>query len=133
MPFIRYELGDRAILSNKFKNGRRVLEKVSGRINDLIHLPSGKISAGLTFYYISKKLLEQGGKIKEFIIRQKEIDRFIIEYSADCELSASEILNCQKAMDEYLEPNLKLVFNRVTQIQRGKSGKLKHFFSEISK
>jgi phenylacetate-CoA ligase len=131
MPFIRYELGDRAILSNKVKNGRRILEKVSGRINDVIKLPSGKVSPGLTFYYISKKLLEDGGKIKEFIIRQKELDRFLIEYTSDQEISQGEIENCRKAMDIYLESNLKLEFQKVTQIERGKTGKLKHFFSEL--
>ena len=131
MPFIRYELGDRAILSHKVKNGRRILEKVSGRINDVIKLPSGKVSPGLTFYYISKKLLEDGGKIKEFIIRQKELDRFLIEYTSDQEVSQGEIENCRKAMDIYLESNLKLEFQKVTQIERGKTGKLKHFFSEL--
>jgi phenylacetate-CoA ligase len=131
MPFIRYELGDRAILSSKIKNGRRVLEKVSGRINDIIYLPSGKVSPGLTFYYVSKKLLEGGGKIKEFIIRQKRPDLFVIEYTSEFELSRSDMDNCQRAMDIYLEPNLKLEFHKVSDIERGKSGKLKHFFSEL--
>jgi phenylacetate-CoA ligase len=131
MPFIRYELGDRAVLSDRVKNGRRILEKVSGRINDVIKLPSGKVSPGLTFYYISKKLLEDGGKIKEFIIRQKELDRFLIEYTSDQEISQGEIENCLKAMDIYLESNLKLEFQKVAQIERGKTGKLKHFFSEL--
>jgi phenylacetate-CoA ligase len=131
MPFIRYELGDKALLSNRVKNGRRILEKVNGRINDVIKLPSGKVSPGLTFYYISKKLLEDGGKIKEFIIRQKELDHFLIEYTSDQEISQGEIENCRKAMDKYLESNLKLEFQKVTQIERGKTGKLKHFFSEL--
>jgi phenylacetate-CoA ligase len=131
MPFIRYELGDTAILSHKSKNGRRVLEKVGGRINDIIHLPSGKVSPGLTFYYISKKLLEEGGKIKEFIIRQKTLDSFLIEYTAESDISIDEVRGCKKAMDLYLEPNLKLEFLKVDQIERSKSGKLKHFFSEI--
>jgi len=131
MPFIRYELGDRAVLSSKIKNGRRVLEKVSGRINDIIYLPSGKVSPGLTFYYISKKLLEEGGKIKEFIIRQKSLDFFVIEYTSEFELSKNDMDNCQRAMDIYLEPDLKLEFHKVSDIERGKSGKLKHFFSEL--
>jgi phenylacetate-CoA ligase len=131
MPFIRYELGDTAILSERTKNGRRILEKVGGRINDIINLPSGKVSPGLTFYYISKKLLEEGGRIKEFIIRQKTLDSFLIEYTADNNISFDEIESCKKAMDIYLEPNLKLEFHRVDQIERSKSGKLKHFFSEI--
>jgi phenylacetate-CoA ligase len=132
MPFIRYELGDRAILSNKIKNGNRVLEKVVGRTNDIIKLPSGKISPGLTFYYISKKLMESGGRIKEFIIIQKTINKFLFKYVANGELSESERLEIQKAMDLYLETGLVCEFVQCEFIERTKAGKLKHFFSEVS-
>jgi phenylacetate-CoA ligase len=131
MPFIRYEIGDRAVLSEKVKNGRRVLEKVIGRTNDIIKLPSGKISPGLTFYYISKKLLEEGGKIKEFVIRQMALDRFVLEYVADSEMCASDKENVNKALELYLEPDLKVEFIKKQRIERTKAGKLKHFFSEI--
>lgn len=132
MPFIRYELGDRAILSGKIKNGNRVLEKVVGRTNDIIKLPSGKVSPGLTFYYISKKLLESGGRIKEFIIIQKTINSFLFKYVSQEELSISEKLEIQKAMDLYLEPNLICEFLHCEFIERTKAGKLKHFFSELN-
>jgi phenylacetate-CoA ligase len=133
MPFIRYELGDRAILSSKIKNGKRVLDKVVGRTNDIIKLPSGKISPGLTFYYISKKLLESGGRIKEFVIIQKSLNTFLFKYLANEELSETEKTEIQKAMDLYLEPGLICEFLQCDQIERTKAGKLKHFFSEIVK
>jgi phenylacetate-CoA ligase len=132
MPFIRYEVGDRAVLSKKLKNGNRVLERVVGRTNDIIKLPTGKISPGLTFYYISKKLLESGGRIKEFIIIQKTIDTFLFKYVANEELSNSEKTEIKKAMDLYLEPGLVCEFAQCEFIERTKAGKLKHFFSEIS-
>jgi phenylacetate-CoA ligase len=131
MPFIRYEIGDRAVLSERVKNGCRVLEKVIGRTNDIIKLPSGKVSPGLTFYYISKKLLEKGGKIKEFIIRQTALDRFVLEYVADSEMSVSDKENVNKALELYLEPGLKVDFIKQQRIERTRAGKLKHFFSEI--
>lgn len=131
MPFIRYEIGDRAVLSEKVKNGRRVLENVIGRTNDIIKLPSGKVSPGLTFYYISKKLLEEGGKIKEFVIRQTELDFFVLEYVADSEMGERDKENVNKALEIYLEPGLKVDFIQKQRIERTKAGKLKHFFSEI--
>jgi phenylacetate-CoA ligase len=131
MPFIRYELGDRAILSHRIKNGNRVLEKVVGRTNDIIKLPSGKISPGLTFYYISKKLLESGGRIKEFVIIQKSLNTFLFKYLANEELSALEKFEIQKAMDLYLESGLVCEFLQCDRIERTKAGKLKHFFSEL--
>jgi phenylacetate-CoA ligase len=131
MPFIRYEIGDRAVLSEKVKNGRRVLDKVIGRTNDIIQLPSGKVSPGLTFYYISKKLLEEGGKIKEFVIRQTALDRFVLEYVADSAMNGSDKENVNKALELYLESGLKVEFVKKQRIERTKAGKLKHFFSEI--
>ncbi len=131
MPFIRYEIGDRAILKEKIKNGRRVLDRVLGRTNDIIILPSGKISPGLTFYYISKKLLEEGGRIKEFVIRQTKLNEFVLEYVSTIEMTQEEKENVIKAMDLYLESGLMVKFQRTDRIERTAAGKLKHFFSEL--
>lgn len=131
MPFIRYEIGDRAILLDKMKNGRRVLDRVLGRTNDIIKLPSGKISPGLTFYYISKKLLEEGGRIKEFVIRQTKLNEFVLEYVSIVEMTEEEKENVMKAMELYLESGLMVKFQRTDKIERTPAGKLKHFFSEL--
>jgi phenylacetate-CoA ligase len=131
MPFVRYEIGDRAVLSEKLKNGRRVFEKIIGRTNDIIKLPSGKISPGLTFYYISKKLLEEGGTLKEFVIRQITLHQFVLEYVADVEMSNGDKDNVKKALELYLESGLYIEFVKKENIERTKAGKLKHFFSEI--
>lgn len=132
MPFIRYELGDMAVSSERTKGPFRLLDKVVGRTNDIIVLPSGKKAAGLTFYYISKSLLEQGGITKEFIIKQTALDQFIFEYVAERELSEEEKTKVEKAMDKYLEPGLKVTFEYKTVIQRTKAGKLKHFYSSLN-
>jgi phenylacetate-CoA ligase len=131
MPFIRYELGDLAVLSDRQKGAYKILERVNGRVNDIAILPSGKKSPGLTFYYISKSLLEQGGVIKEFIIRQTAVDLFVFEYVAERPLNSEEKCRVQKAMDMYLEPGLKAVFEHKETINRTKAGKLKHFHSDL--
>ena len=131
MPFIRYELGDRAVMSNKTKNGQQILERVVGRTNDIIKLPSGKISPGLTFYYISKKILESGSGIREFIVKQKSLDFFSLEYVSSSELTSQERSLILSAMIQYLEPDLKCEFIRKERIERTQAGKLKHFISEI--
>lgn len=132
MPFIRYELGDMAVFSRHQKGPYQILEKVNGRVNDVALLPSGKKAPGLTFYYISKALLETGGIIKEFIIRQTALDHFVFEYVAERILTQEEKMEIQKTMDKYLEPGLKASFERKAAIQRTKAGKLKHFFSELT-
>lgn len=127
MPFIRYDLGDIGSISNSKKGNNSILLSLIGRTNDIAELPSGKKSPGLTFYYISKKVLENSGFLNEFVIRQLALDAFHFEYVSDREISKKEIIFLQKAMDEYLEPNLKLSFERKDIIKRTNAGKLKHF------
>ena len=132
MPFIRYEVGDTGVLKFQESNNELVLSKLTGRTNDTIMLPSGKKSPGLTFYYISRSILESSGILKEFVIRQVALDIFIFDIISDRNLTDNEIRQIQKKMDIYLEPGLKLKINRLNTIKRPKSGKLKHFYSEIN-
>ena len=133
MPFIRYKVGDiGSIKKNKSVNGYKILDKLSGRTNDNIILPSGKVSPGLTFYYISRSILESSGILKEFIIRQTSVDTFIFDVVSNEDISEKDIKSIKIEMDRYLEPGLHLIINRVKRIKRSNAGKLKHFFSELT-
>ena len=133
MPFIRYRVGDIGIIKKgRLSNNYQVLDKLIGRTNDNILLPSGKISPGLTFYYISRSILESSGILKEFIIRQISINTFIFDVVSERDLNGNEKDDIKKKMDQYLEKGLTLKINRVKKINRPPSGKLKHFYSEIS-
>lgn len=127
MPLIRYRVGDIGALDNN----NQVLENLLGRTNDNIILPSGKTAPGLTFYYISKAILESADILKEFIIRQISLDTFVFDVVSDKDLSEGDINEIKMKMDIYLEPGLKLRINRVSKINRPSSGKIKHFYSEI--
>jgi len=129
MPFIRYDIGDIGILEEDDKG--IVLKTLSGRVNDTIVLPSGKKSPGLTFYYVSRSILESSGVLKEFIIRQTSLSHFEFDVVSDRPLTSEEMNDIQYKMDIYLEPGLSLKINRVTKIQRPASGKIKHFYSEL--
>ena len=134
MPFIRYNLGDIGIISKELSgNGKnRKLEKLLGRENDNIYLPSGKISPGFTLYYVSRSILESTGVLKEYIIRQTKLDEFIFEVVTNEPLTKYQENDIKKKVEMYLEPGLNLVINRVEKIERPPSGKIKHFYSEIS-
>ncbi|MEG2120535.1 MAG: hypothetical protein RRZ64_00575, partial [Rikenellaceae bacterium] len=99
--------------------------------NDMIKLPSGKTAAGLTFYYVSRSLIEKISIVKEFIVRQTAIDTFEFDIVLDRDFTDKEVAFLKQQLDDYLEPNLKLVINRVDKINRPNSGKIKHFYSEI--
>jgi phenylacetate-CoA ligase len=130
-PFIRYDIGDIGILDEKSTFKKPILKKLIGRTNDVALLPSGKKSPGLTFYYVTKSIIEDDGNVKEFIIKQTKINTFIIEYVSKKELTDAQIKNIEKAIETYLEPHLNFTFIRKTSLLRSSRGKLKQFESLI--
>ncbi len=130
-PFIRYEIGDIGIIDEKSTLKNVYLKKLIGRTNDFAVLPSGKKSPGLTFYYVTKSIIKDDGNVKEFIIRQKKIDHFEIDYVSSTELNEIQIKEIEKSIAEYLEPGLVFTYNRKTILERTKSGKLKQFQTDI--
>lgn len=130
-PFIRYDIGDVGILDEKSTFKKPILKKLIGRTNDIAILPSGKKSPGLTFYYVTKSIIEDDGNVKEFVIKQTKIDTFDIEYVSELELSEIQIQNIYKATEKYLESGLTFSFYRKDKLERSKSGKLKQFVSLV--
>ena len=128
-PFIRYDIGDIGILDEKSTFKKPILKKLIGRTNDVAVLPSGKIAPGLTFYYVTKSIIEDDGNVKEFVIKQTKIDTFEIEYVSEIELTKNQILTIEKAITTYLENGLNFTFIRKEKLIRSKSGKLKQFVS----
>lgn len=128
-PFIRYDIGDIGVLDEKSTIENPILKKLIGRTNDIAVLPSGKKSPGLTFYYVTKSIIEDDGNVKEFIIKQTKIDAFEIDYVSEVELTSTQIDKIKQAIDLYLEPNLDFTFNRKESLQRTARGKLKQFQS----
>jgi len=130
-PFIRYGLGDIGMLSKQSTLRKPILEKLIGRTNDVATLPSGKKAAGLTFYYVTKTIIEDNSTVKEFIIEQQKLDTFKVSYVAKETLTEDKLLEIKAAFSKYLEPNLIVVFEQKKVLKRAKSGKLKQFTSYV--
>jgi len=130
-PFIRYDVGDFGILDERSTSKKPLLKKLIGRTNDFAILPSGKKPAGMTFYSLTKKLFEDDGNVKEFVIRQVKTDTFEIDYTSAEKLTSDEESRISSVMSDYLEPGLRFIFNRKPQLERSASGKLKQFTSEL--
>ena len=128
-PFIRYDIGDIGILDEKSTPKKPILKELIGRTNDIAILPSGKKSPGLTFYYVTKSIIEDDGNVKEFIIKQTKIDTFEIEYISKIELNLEQIQKIEVAIALYLEKGLIFTFIRREKLERSKSCKLKQFVS----
>lgn len=130
-PMIRYDIGDTGILSPASTLKKPLLQELIGRTNDVARLPSGKTVPGLTFYYVTKSVIEDDGNVKEFVIVQTALDRFKITYTSERELTVKEIETMKNALYTYLEKGLHLSFERVAVLDRSKRGKLKQFMSQI--
>ncbi len=131
-PMIRYDIGDIGCLSTKSTLKKPVLEKLIGRTNDIARLPDGKVVPGLTFYYVTKTIIEDNGNIKEFVITQTRLDEFKIEYVSEHELTNEQKTKILEAIGTYVGKNLKIIFERKDILKRSISGKLKQFTSQLS-
>ena len=128
-PFIRYDIGDLGVLSEDSTTQKPILKKLIGRTNDIAVLPSGKKAAGLTFYYITKSVIEDDGKVKEFVIEQHSPSQLKILYVGSEILTEEKIELIKKEMETYLESGLDITFEKKEFLDRSKSGKLKQFSS----
>ena len=130
-PFIRYDIGDIGTLDEKSTFKKPILKNLIGRTSDIAILPSGKKSHGLTFYYVTKSIIEDDGNVKEFVIKQTKIDTFEVEYVSKSALNNNQLDIIKNTITTYLEPGLTFSFNRKEKLERSKSGKLKQFVSLV--
>ncbi|MGJ5642986.1 phenylacetate--CoA ligase family protein [Formosa sp. S-31] len=131
-PFIKYDIGDTGSLSEDSTLQTPVLKHLTGRTNDIAILPSGKKSPGLTFYYVTKAIIEDDGNVKEFVITQENKNRFKIDYVAQSEISEVKKQTIKTEIKRYLEDGLEIAFERHQALKRSKSGKLKQFKSLLT-
>lgn len=130
-PFIRYDIGDLGIIDKTSTPKTMLLKTLVGRTNDIAKLPSGKTVPGLTFYYVTKGIIEDEELVKEFVVKQIKLDTFQIDYVAESALTESKETAIKNAMSTYLEPNLNLILNQKKVLKRTASGKLKQFESKL--
>mgnify|MGYP000025699500 CR=1 FL=1 len=131
-PFIRYKIGDVVVISKKSTAEHQILKKLTGRTNQFAILPSGKRIPALSFYYVTKSVIEDSGDVKEIKVIQETEVEFKIEYVSENELTDRQKNKITKAIETYLEPNLKVSFKKFTTLERSKSGKLKQFISKLN-
>ena len=130
-PIIRYAIGDIGVMSKKSTPKKPILESLIGRTSDVAKLADGKIVPGLTFYYVTKTIIDDTGNTKEFVVTQTKMDSFEIEYVRDTDFNTEETTKIAEAVEKYVGKNLKVNFKRKQSLTRSKSGKLKQFTSLI--
>lgn len=130
-PMIRYDIGDQGILEKSNDVEGYHLKKLIGRTNDVAILPEGKQVPGLTFYYVTKSIIEDDSNVTEFVVRQKDIQAFEIIYVSKNPLLENELNKISRSLEKYVGSGLSLKFKRVDVLKRGKRGKLKQFIRDF--
>lgn len=130
-PMIRYEIGDSGAFDTNYSLKNPVLTTLLGRTNDIAELPNNKKVPGLTFYYVTKSVIEETSNVKEFIVEQTAVNTFLIIYVSEMPLSDNECSKIQKALDVYVGTNLSIELKRVKILDRTNRGKLKQFIKRF--
>ncbi|MBZ9652710.1 phenylacetate--CoA ligase family protein [Psychroflexus montanilacus] len=131
-PFIRYQIGDRGVIDEASTDSNQILKSLTGRTNEFALLPSGKKVPALSFYYVTKSVIEDSGLVKEIKIIQEDLSKFAILYKAETELDQTQKQKIIYAVETYLEKGLSITFERKDELERSKSGKLKQFTSQLN-
>ncbi len=126
---IRYEVGDMATLERV--DGQTRITKLNGRVTDQVILPSGKIVAGLTFYYIVDDIVKYLNGVEEYRVVQYEQGKFYVETVGNASIPLKEQDKLKSVFEQYLEPDLEVSFRNVESIERTKNGKFKPFVSLV--
>lgn len=132
MPFIRYRIGDRGVLSSTGGSSGRglpMLKTVTGRTFELITFPNGNAVGG-TFWTL---LLKSEKGIDYFQVIQKQADMVLIYIvpNQDYIPSIADIL--RKKIWEYSGNKMEINFSLVESIPLTPGGKMRYVISELGK
>jgi phenylacetate-CoA ligase len=130
-PMIRYALGDLGIIDPKSTPKKQILQKLVGRTNDVALLKNGKKVPGLTFYYVTKSVIDDDGSIKEFIVEQMDVSTFKVTYTSTVAMTDGKQQDIKNALEKYVGSGLTILIERTEQLDRSARGKLKQFISHL--
>lgn len=131
MPFIRYRIGDRAVITKgKCSCGRGLplLKEIIGRSFEIIEFPNGN-KVGGTFWTI---VLKSEPGIKSFQIIQKDINHILINYVPYSDIEISSLDGFIRRIRKYAGADLKITFKEVKNIPLTKGGKFRFVISELN-
>lgn len=130
-PLVRYDIGDYAIAATgKCACGRTLplLGRIIGRGMNLFRLRDGRL---ISPWHLATAV-RQCAAIKQFQIIQKTLDRSVIRYVADCDLSSEAEAPIRADFHKILGDEVCVVFERTDEIARTVGGKYITALSEVS-
>lgn len=127
MPFIRYDIGDIAVLGDNKKGKYSILKSLVGRSNDYMVLKNGNLVTVAILEHVIKPILANNFELKEYLIRQWDFDIFSFEYVSDIDIEKTKEIQVKKDLEKYLGHPVIFNFLNCSKIERTSSWKLKYF------
>jgi phenylacetate-CoA ligase len=130
MPFIRYPIGDLAIASERTcpcGRGLPLLERVDGRILDVIRTPDGRIVPGEFFPHLMKEFTA----VKQFQVVQKRLDLLEINLVMRSTEQLEQYRRIEHEILNVLGSAITVHLQCVERIPESPSGKFRVTISEI--
>ena len=127
-PLIRYRTGDFASLSEKQCTCGKtlpVIENLFGRAYDMIRNSDGKLFHGELMMYIFEEAQRNNLGIRAFQVKQEDIQSFTIKIVPDKEYGRPTEEFVTHRIREQFDRNAVVRFERVRQIERAASGKMR--------
>jgi phenylacetate-CoA ligase len=123
MPFLRYRIGDVAVLDQSAHCvcGRSLplIRSIEGRVLDVIRTKSGRVVPGEVFPHVLKEIPE----IREFQVKQESIDELVLSVVLAQELSSRGADLIRSEIESHFHGEMKLTIRRANRIERTPSGK----------
>lgn len=130
MPFIRYEIGDRAVFSPEICscgiNSQTILD-IEGRSEDYIITPEGSHITRLDY------LFKEARQTKECQVVQQELGSIIVRVVKRPDYNSQSEKQIIEAVHSIISPTIKIEFEYLDEIPRTKAGKFRAVVSEITK
>jgi phenylacetate-CoA ligase len=130
MPFIRYNIADIGVLSDRqCPCGRRLplLGRIEGRKNDLIKLSNRRVVSPFT---ITAALRFISG-VAQFRLTQEREDEFLVELERGKNFCQETIENVREELKKILGVDVQLRVESLDKIPRDTSGKLRSIISKV--
>jgi phenylacetate-CoA ligase len=128
-PFIRYDIGDIATLRDSCPCGHQgpVLTNIYGRSKQLLKHADGRLAP----FYVPGADMLRVADITEFRIRQTELQKLVVELTAQDALPPSKIDACRQLIQTYAGEDFDVEITQVPKIDWGRDSKRLGFRNEL--
>jgi phenylacetate-CoA ligase len=126
MPLLRYRLGDRAVRGERCDCGRgsQTIDKVLGRVHDVVYTPAGRRWHGEKMDYLMSQLFSDYGGFRQYQVIQYSPNDLKVCLVAEGDISPILMEKIKDYVAERLD-GMKAEVVRVDSIERAASGKLR--------